>query len=63
MDLAINIAVFLVSAIIFTFVGIAIRKKVSESKIGSAENEAKKIIESAQREAAKHLLSHKVFRN
>ena len=51
MDFVINIAVFLVSAIIFTFVGVIIRKKISESKIGSAENEAKKILESAEREA------------
>ena len=51
MDIIINIAVFLVSAIIFTFVGITIRKKVAESKIDSAENEAKKIIELAQKEA------------
>ena len=36
---------------IFTFVGITIRKKIAESKIDSAENEAKKIIELAQKEA------------
>ena len=51
MDIIINIAVFLVSAVIFTFVGITIRKKVAESKIDSAENEAKRIIELAQKEA------------
>ena len=51
MDIIINIAVFLVSAVIFTFVGIAIRKKIAESKISSAENEAKKIIDLAQKEA------------
>ena len=51
MDFVINIAVFLVSAIIFTFVGVIIRKKISESKIGSAENDAKKILESDEREA------------
>lgn len=51
MDIIINIAVFLISAVIFTFVGIYIRKKTAESKMQSAENEAKKIIEMAQIEA------------
>ncbi len=51
MDIVINIAVFLISAIIFTFVGMFIRKKVAESKMESAENEAKKIIEMASIEA------------
>ena len=51
LSIIINIAVFLVSAVIFTFVGIAIRKKIAESKVGSAENEAKRIIELAQKEA------------
>ena len=51
MDIVINIAVFLISAIIFTFVGIYIRKKSAESKKHSAENEAKRIIEMAQIEA------------
>lgn len=51
MDIMINIAVFLISAVIFTFVGIYIRKKIAESKMKSAENEAKKIIEMAQIEA------------
>ena len=48
MDMIINIAVFLISAVVFTFVGIYVRKKTAESKIQSAENEAKKIIEMAQ---------------
>ena len=51
MEFVINIAIFLVSAVVFTFVGIAIRKKIAESKVGSAENEAKRIIELAQKEA------------
>ena len=51
MDIIIDIAIFLVSAIIFTFVGITIRKKIAESKIDSAENEAKKIIELAEKDA------------
>ena len=45
------IAVFLISAVIFTFVGFVLRKKIAESRIESAENEAKRIIESASREA------------
>ena len=51
MDIIINIAVFLISAVIFTFVGIFIRKKIAESKMKSAENEAKRIIEMANKEA------------
>ena len=48
MDIVINIAVFLISAVIFTFVGIYTRKKIAESKMESAENEAKKILEMAK---------------
>ena len=63
MQIVIYIAIFLVSAIIFTFVGMAIRKKLAESKVGSAEEEAKKIIELAQKEAEnkrrKKFLKHK----
>ena len=51
MDLVINIAVFLIAAVIFTFVGIFIRKRIAESKLKSAENEAKQIIEMAKIEA------------
>jgi len=51
MDIVINIAVFLISAVIFTFVGMYLRKKVAESKMRGAENEAKKIIEMAKIEA------------
>ena len=51
MDIVINIAVFLISAVIFTFIGMYIRKKSAESKKHSAENEAKRIIEMAQIEA------------
>ena len=51
MDIIINIAVFLISAVIFTFVGVYIRKKIAESKMKSAENEAKRIIELANKEA------------
>ena len=51
MDIVIYIAIFLVSAIVFTFVGFFIRKKIAESKMRSAENEAKRIIELANKEA------------
>ena len=45
------IAVFLISAVIFTFVGFFVRKKLAECKMESAEKEAKRIIESATRDA------------
>ena len=47
MDIIINVAVFLISAVIFTFVGMYIRKKLAESKMKSAEAEAKKILDIA----------------
>ena len=51
MDLIINIAIFLITAIVFTFVGIFVRKKIAESKLNSAENEAKQILDRAKIEA------------
>ena len=51
MEIIINIATFLITAVIFTFVGVMIRKKIAESKLKSAENEAKRILEIAQVEA------------
>ena len=51
MGIVINIAVFLIAAVIFTFVGMYTRKKIAESKLESAENEAKKILEMASKEA------------
>ena len=50
-NILIGIAVFLVSAVIFTFVGMYIRKKITESKMESAEAQAKKIIEMANVDA------------
>lgn len=50
-DTIILIAVFLISAVIFTFVGFVLRKKIAESKMESAEYEAKRIIETATRDA------------
>ena len=51
MDAIVIIAVFLISAVIFTFVGFFLRKKIAESKIQNAENEAKRIIETATKDA------------
>ena len=42
------IATALISAIVFIPVGIFIRKKVAESKIQSAENEAKRLLENVK---------------
>lgn len=51
MEIVIVIATVLISAIIFIPIGVAIRKKIAESKIEGAENEAKKILELANKEA------------
>ena len=51
MEIIINIAVFLIAAIIFTFVGMFLRKKTAESKMKSAESEAQRIIEMANKDA------------
>lgn len=51
MQFIIYIAIFLITAVIFTFVGFIIRKKIAESKLKSAENEANQIIERAKIEA------------
>ena len=51
MNIIINIAIFLISAVIFSFVGYTMRKRIAESKIRAAEEEAKRIIDSAAKEA------------
>lgn len=51
MDIVIIIATILISAIVFIPIGVAIRKKIAESKIEGAEVEAKKILELANKEA------------
>lgn len=51
MEIVIMIAAILITAVIFFFIGIAVRKKIAESKIEGAENEAKKILELANKEA------------
>lgn len=45
------VATFLFSAVIFIPVGVFIRKKIAESKIQSAENEARRLIENVKIEA------------
>jgi len=50
-NIIIDIAIFLISAIIFFFVGYVARKKIAESKLRGAEEEAKRIVESAAKEA------------
>jgi ribonuclease Y len=50
-NIIINIAIFLISAVIFSFVGYTMRKRIAESKIRVAEEEAKRIIDSAAKEA------------
>ena len=51
MDIVINIAIFLITAIVFTFVGVLIRKRIAESKLKSAETEAQRILDMAKIEA------------
>ena len=50
-QIIIYIAIFLISALIFTFVGFFVRKVIAERKVKSAENEAKRILELANKEA------------
>ena len=50
-DIMIIIATFLISGAIFFFVGYYMRKKIAESKIGSAEEEAKRIRDNVHSEA------------
>jgi len=51
MQYIIYIAIFLITAVIFTAVGVVIRKRTAESKMQSAEQEARRIIENARIEA------------
>ena len=51
METLIIIATILISAVVFIPIGVAIRKKIAESKIEGAEIEAKKILELANKEA------------
>ena len=51
MNIVIIIATILISSIIFIPVVVLIRKKAAKSKISSAESEAKRLLENANREA------------
>ena len=51
MNIFIIIATVLISLFVGMFVGIAYRKKVAESKVGSAEEEAKRLVDLAKVEA------------
>ncbi len=51
MQVLIIIATVLISAVIFIPIGVIIRKKIAESKIASAETEAKRLTENARKEA------------
>ena len=48
-NILIIIATVLISGIIFIPIGIIIRKKIAESKIQGAENEAKRLLENASK--------------
>ena len=50
-EVLIVIITLLISAAIFIPVGITIRKRIAESKIQSAENEAKRLLENVKIEA------------
>ena len=53
MDLAIGIIIgLIVGAVIGVFVGIAVRKRVAEAEIGSAEEKAKTIVSDAEKQAS-----------
>ena len=61
MDIVIRIATILISLAIGVLVGIAYRKKVAESKIQGAENEAKRLIDLAKIEA-ENLKKQEIFK-
>ena len=50
-QIIVAIITFLISAAIFIPVGMILRKKIAESKIQSAENEANRVLENAKIEA------------
>ena len=49
MEIAMYIIVFLVSAVIFSFIGYIVRKNSAEKQIKSAEIEAQRIRDNAQK--------------
>ncbi len=50
-EVLIVLITLLISAVVFIPIGVAIRKKIAESKIQSAENEAKRLLENVKIEA------------
>ena len=50
-NVLVAIITLLISAVIFIPLGVAIRKRIAESKIQSAENEAKRLLENVKIEA------------
>ena len=47
----VGVAALVVGLIVGVLIGIAMRKKVAEAEIGSAENEAKRIVDEATKQA------------
>ena len=60
-NIVIIIATILISGIIFIPIGVIIRKKIAESKIAGAENEAKRLLELASKEA-ENIKKEEVFK-
>ena len=56
MEFLIGIITFLISAVICIPLGMFLRKKIAESKIQGAEEEAKKLIEMAKNKEKQHKL-------
>ena len=60
-NLSLIIATVLISGIVFIPIGVIIRKKIAESKISGAENEAKRLLEVASKEA-ENIKKEEVFK-
>lgn len=60
-NIVIIIATILISGVVFIPIGIIIRKKIAESKIAGAENEAKRLLELASKEA-ENIKKEEVFK-
>ena len=60
-NILIIIATLLISGVIFIPIGVIIRKKIAESKIEGAENEAKRLLELASKEA-ENIKKEEVFK-
>lgn len=60
-NMMIIIATILISGVVFIPVGVIIRKKIAESKISGAENEAKRLLEIASKDA-ENIKKEEVFK-